>query len=170
MDFSRVLKAGAVSGAVYGVLQGIVTILAYVFYRGQIIEMIRGSIPSNVNIPMTMEQLADIGMISAIPGSVIGGVIAGIIVCVIFSLIYDELLGKDSKRKGVFLCLLILVGIVLGELASPGIIGGIFMVQIRYILLAPLSAAFFLVLGYMLGIFYDRFDSKRKSRESRAKK
>lgn len=170
MDFSRVLKAGAVSGVIYGVLQGIVTVLSYVFYRDQIIEAIRAALPSNVNIPFTVDQLADIGMTYAIPGSVIGGVIAGIIVCVIFSLIYDELLGKDSKRKGVFLCLLILAGIVLGELASPGIIGGIFMVQTRYILLAPLSAVFFLVLGYLLGIFYDRFDSKRKGRESRARK
>jgi hypothetical protein len=164
------LKAGAVSGAIYGVLQGIVSVLAYVFYREQIIEMIRASIPSNVSIPMTMDQLANIGMISAIPGSIIGGIIAGIIFCIIFSLMYDELLGRDSKRKGVFLCLLLLAGIVVGEFAYPGLIGGIFMVQTKFILLAPVSAAFFFILGYVLGIFYDRFDTKRKSKECKAKK
>lgn len=170
MDFSRVLKAGALSGIIYGILQGIVSVLSYIFYREQIIEMLRAAMPSNVNIPLTMDQLANIGMMYAIPGSIIGGIIAAIIVCFIFSLMYDELLGKNSKRKGVFLCLLVLAGIVLGELASPGVIGGIFMVQTRYLLLAPVSVAFFLVLGYLLGIFYDRFDTKRKSKECKAKK
>ncbi len=158
MDFLRIIKAGAVSGIIYGVMQGIVSILAYVFYREDIIEMIRKSIPANVNIPMTIDQLADIGMISAIPGSMIGGIIAGIIVCFIFALMHNELIGKNFKRKGLFLCILITIAIILGEAAYPsGIVGGIFMVQTRFIMLAPLNIAFFLVLGYLLGLFYDRF-------------
>jgi hypothetical protein len=170
MDFSRVLKTGVVAGAIYGVLQGIVSVLSYIFYREQIIETIRASIPSNANIPMTMDQLANIGMVFAVPGSIIGGIIAGIIICFIFSLMYVELLGKDSKRKGVFLSLLILAAVAAGELAYPGVIGGIFMVQTRFILLAPLSGAFFVVLGFMLGLFYDRFDTKRKAKECKVKK
>ena len=160
------LKAGAVSGAIYGVLQGIVSVLAYVFYREQIIDILRASIPSNVNMPMTMDQLADISMISAIPSSIIGGIITGIIMCVIFALMYDTLLGKNSKKKGLLMCLLLLTGIVLGELAYPGVVGGLFMVQTRFILLAPISAAFFIAYGYILGLFYDRFAShKHKAAE-----
>jgi hypothetical protein len=158
MDFSRILKTGAVSGVIYGVMQGIVSVLAYVFYRQEIIDMIRKSIPANVSMPMTVEQLADIGMMFAIPGAIIGGIIAGIIVCFIFVLMHAELMGKNSKMKGLFLCILIAVAIILGEAAYPGgIVGGILMVQTRYLLLVPLSIAFFLMLGYLLGLFYDRF-------------
>ncbi len=162
MDWGRIFKTGAVAGVIYGILQGIVSVLTFVFYREQIIELMRSSIPSNVEIPLSMEQLADIGMISAIPGSIIGGIIAGIIVCFIFALMYNELLGKDSKRKGIFLCFLLLIGIGLGELAYPGVIGGIFMVQTRYIMLTPLNVVFFLVFGYLLGNFYDKFGQKER--------
>ncbi|MCK4335747.1 MAG: hypothetical protein KAT94_03325 [Candidatus Aenigmarchaeota archaeon] len=162
MDWGRIFKTGAVAGVIYGILQGIVSVLTFVFYREQIIELMRSSIPSNVEIPLSMEQLADIGMISAIPGSIIGGIIAGIIVCFIFTLMYNELLGKDSKRKGLFLCILLLIGIGLGELAYPGVIGGIFMVQTRYIMLTPLNVVFFLVFGYLLGNFYNKFGQKER--------
>lgn len=162
MDWGRIFKTGAVAGVIYGILQGIVSVLTFVFYREQIIELMRSSIPSNVEIPLSMEQLADIGMISAIPGSIIGGIIAGIIVCFIFTLMYNELLGKDSKRKGLFLCILLLIGIGLGELAYPGVVGGIFMVQTRYIMLTPLNVVFFLVFGYLLGNFYNKFGQKER--------
>ncbi len=160
MEWGRFLKTGAVSGIVYGILQGIVTVMSYVFYREQIIEIIRASIPSNVNIPISMEQLADIGMIFAIPGSIVGGIIAGLVFAFIFSLIYSELIGKNSKRKGLFLSVLLLVAIALGELAYQGVIGGVFLIQTSFIMLTPLNAVFFLVLGYMIGIFYDRFEPK----------
>jgi hypothetical protein len=158
MEWGRIFKTGAVSGIIYGILQGIVTTLSYVFFREQIIEIIRASIPPNIEIPLTMEQLADIGMISAIPGSIIGGIISGIIVSFIFALMYNELMGKDSKRKGLFLCILLTVAVVLGELAYPGVIGGIFMIQTRFILLTPLNIIFFLVFGYVMGKFYDKFE------------
>ncbi|MEE9323574.1 MAG: hypothetical protein V3U72_03440 [Candidatus Aenigmarchaeota archaeon] len=160
MDFGRIFKTGAVSGSIYGILQGIVSVLSFVFYREQIIELIRSSLPSNLEIPITVEQLADIGMISAIPGSIIGGIIAGIIVSFIFALMYNELMGKDSKRKGLFLCILLAVAVVLGEFAYQGVIGGIFMIQTRFVLLTPLNIIFFLVFGYVMGKFYDKFEQK----------
>ena len=162
MDWGRFLKTGLVSGIIYGILQGIVSTLSYVFYREEIIALIRSSLPSNIEIPMSMEQLADIGMMFAIPGSIIGGIIAGLVFAFIFSVMYNELLGKDSKRKGLFLSLLLLVAIVLGELAFQGVLGGLFLFQTRFIMLTPLNAIFFLVLGYMTGIFYDRFENKHK--------
>lgn len=164
MDFSRILKTGIVSGIIYGAMQGVISLLSFVFYREQIIAMLRDSIPSNVNIGMTMDQLADISMVTAIPGSIVGGMITGILMCVIFALMYDTLLGKDSRKKGIFLCLLIMAGIIVGELAYSGVVGGIFMVQTRFIMLAPLSAAMFIAYGHVLGLFYDRFaNSKHKS-------
>jgi hypothetical protein len=164
MDFSRILKTGAVSGAIYGVLQGIVSVLSYVFYRQDIIDLIRASIPSGVDIPMTMDQLADIGMITAIPGSIIGGIIAGIIVAFIFSLMHEDLWGKNDKIKGVFLCVLLTIAILLGEALYPnGIVAGLFMVQTRFLMLTPLSVAFFIFSGYLTGMFYERFGGgKRK--------
>jgi hypothetical protein len=178
MDLSRVLKTGLFSGIIYGVMQGITSVLSYVFYREEIKAMIRASIPSSTNIPMTMDQLADIGMMAAIPGSIVGGIIAGIVMAFIFSVMYESLMGGSSKKKGVFLCLLLLAGIVLGELAYPGFIGGLFMVQTRFILLAPLSAAFFVAYGYILGLFYDRFaghkhkaaECKKEDKEKPARK
>lgn len=162
MEWGRIFKTGAVSGIIYGILQGIVSVLSFVFYREQIIEMIQVSLPTNVEIPMSVEQLADIGMAFAIPGSIIGGIIAGIIVCFIFALMYNELIGKDSKRKGLFLCVLLTIAIVLGELAYQGLLGGLFLVQTRYILLTPLNIVFFLVFGYVMGRFYDRFEEKER--------
>lgn len=158
MDWGRFLKTGVVAGIIYGILQGIVTMLSYVFYREQIIEIIRSSIPSNIEIPMTMEQLADIGMMTAIPGSIIGGIIAGLIFAFIFSLMYSELIGKNSKRKGLFLAILLLIGIIIGELALQGVVGGLFLFQTKFIMLTPLNAVFFLVFGYVIGIFYDKFE------------
>jgi hypothetical protein len=171
MDFARVLKTGAAAGAIYGVLQGIVAVLSFVFYREQIIEVMRAAIPSGVNIGMTMDQLANISMMTAIPGSVIGGIISGIIVSFIFSLMYGELMGKDSRRKGIFLCILLTIGVVLGELAYPGgFVGSILLIQTGYLMLAPLSIAFFLCLGYLTGIFYDRFeDSKHRKKAAECK-
>ena len=51
MDWGRIFKTGAVAGVIYGILQGIVSVLTFVFYREQIIELMRSSIPSNVEIP-----------------------------------------------------------------------------------------------------------------------
>lgn len=178
MDLSRMLKTGLVSGIIYGIMQGVVSALSYVFYREEIKAIIRASIPSSTNIPMTMDQLADIGMIAAIPSSIVGGIIAGIIMTFIFALMYESLMGNSSKKKGIFLCMLLLVGIILGEIAYPGFIGGLFMVQTRFILLAPISAAFFVAYGYILGLFYDRFaghkhktaECKKEDKEKPSKK
>jgi hypothetical protein len=164
MDWGRLFKTGAVAGVIYGILQGIVATFSYVFYREQIIEIIRSAIPSNAQIPMTMEQLADMGMMFAIPGSIFGGIIAGIIVAFIFSVLYEELMGRDSKKKGIFLAFLLLICIGLGELAYAGVLSAMFMVQTKFIMLAPLSAIFFLALGYLTGMFYDKFEDKHKHR------
>ena len=164
MDWGRIFKTGAVAGVIYRVLNIAVVVLSFVFFREQIKELIQSAIPPDLqsSIPMTIDQLVDISMFSSVPSSIVGGIIPGIIVCFIFVLMYNELLGKDSKRKGIFLCVLLLIGIGLGELAYPGVIGGIFMVQTRYILLTPLSVVFFLVFGYLLGNFYDKFEQKER--------
>lgn len=162
MEWGRLFKTGLVSGIIYGVLQGIVSMLSYVFYREQIIETIRAALPSNVEIPMTMEQLADIGMMFAIPGSIVGGIIAGLVFAFIFSVLYGELVGKDSKRKGLFLSILLLIAIVLGELAYRGVLGGLFLFQTSFVMITPLNAVFFIVLGYLTGMFYDKFETEAR--------
>lgn len=162
MEWGRIFKTGAVAGAIYGVLNIAVVVLSFVFFREQIKELIQSAIPPSLqaNLPMGIDQLVDISMFTSAPGSVVGGIITGVITCFIFALIYNELIGKDSKRKGVFLCVLLLVAVALGELAYPGVVGGIFMIQTRFILLAPLSAVLFLVFGYLLGNFYDKFEQR----------
>ena len=162
MEWGHILKTGAVSGAIYGVLQGIASILSYVFYRGEIIKLIQSSLPKNVEIPMTTEQLADMGMMFAIPGAIIGGLIAGIIFTFIFAIMFNELIGKTSAKKGLLLSVLLTVAIALGEITYQGVLGGIFLVTTRFIMIAPLSFAFFIALGYITGMFYDKFDEKHK--------
>ncbi|MCK5023441.1 MAG: hypothetical protein KAS04_04680 [Candidatus Aenigmarchaeota archaeon] len=164
MEWSRILKTGAVSGAIYGVLQGIVSILSYVFYRAEIMKLIQGSLPKNVEIPMTIEQLVDMGMMFALPGSIIGGIIAGIVFAFIFAIMYNELVGKTSAKKGLLLSVLLAVAIALGELTYQGVLGGIFLVTTRFLMLAPLSFVFFIALGYLEGIFYDKFEEKHPKR------
>lgn len=172
MNWGRILKTGVVAGLVYGFLQGTVALLSYVFYREEIVKIITSSIPRNVNIPMTAEELADIGMISAIPDSLIGGIISGIIFAFIFALMYGELMGNRPETKGLFLSVLLAVAVGLGELAYPGVLGGIFLVTTRFLMLAPLSFVFFIVLGYLSGMFYRRFgeEEPRKHEPRKGKK
>jgi hypothetical protein len=77
-------------------------------------------------------------------------------------MMYSELIGKNSKRKGLFLAILLLMGIILGELALQGVVGGLFLFQTRFIMLTPLNAVFFLVFGYVIGMFYDKFEPEGK--------
>ncbi len=155
MNLGHVIKTGAVSGLIYGILQGGVSLLSYIFYREQIIEMIQKSIPSN--IPISIEQIVNIGMVMSMPSSAIAGIFVGILTSVIFSLIHRELMGKNSKVKGVFLCVLISVAVIIGEFIQPNVTSGLFMIHTRFPVLAPLSFACFLIFGYLLGMFYDRF-------------
>ena len=162
MEWGRIFKTGAVAGAIYGAMNIIVVMLSFAFYRDDIKKLIESSIPSayKSQIPMTMDQLVDISMYTSVPGSIVGGIIAGIIVCFIFALMYGELMGKDSKRKGLFLTILLTIAIVLGELAYPGILGGIFAVNTRFLMIAPISIALFIIFGYILGNFWERFGEK----------
>ena len=172
MDWGRILKTGAVAGIIYGFLQGIVSLLSYVFYREEIIKMITSSIPKNVNIPMSVEELADIGMISTIPGSLVGGIVTGIIFAFIFRLMYKELIGSKDETKGLFLSVLLAAGVGLGELAYPGVLGGIFLINTHFVMLLPLNFAFMLVLGYSSGMFYKKFgdEDERTHKTHKGKK
>ncbi|NIO23304.1 MAG: hypothetical protein GTN38_04745 [Candidatus Aenigmarchaeota archaeon] len=158
MKWGLGIKTGIVAGAVYGFLAGIVATVVTILMREEIIKQIQAQfarIPQD--IPITAEQVYPITVAMSIPGSIIGGLIVGAVLGIVFLVLYGELLGKDSKRKGIFFAVLLIVGTGLAELAFPGSGLSLIMIQTRYILLTPVNILFFLVFGYLLGKFYDRF-------------
>jgi len=158
MKWGLGLKTGVVAGAIYGLLSGIVTLAITIVMREDIINQIQAQfarLPQD--IPITAEQIYPITVVMSIPGSVIGGVIVGAILGIVFLVLYGELLGKNSKRKGLCFAILLIIGTGLAELAFPKSGLPLIMIQTTYIMFTPVNILFFLVFGYLLGKFYDRF-------------
>jgi hypothetical protein len=163
MKWVHALKSGAVAGAIYGVFAGIIGMVYLIVMKEQAIQKIQAAIPREANIPMSIDQIYSITMISSLPSAVIFGLIVGAVFGVMFGLMREELLGKNEKFKGLFLALLLLICLVVVEVFSPeNMIGGFFMLRFSYLPLAPFSAAAFLVFGYLTGMFWERFEKKKK--------
>ncbi len=152
------LKSGITAGAIYGLLTGFISLAISVVMKDEIIKQIQAQfarLPQD--IPITAEQVYPITLVMSIPGAVIGGLVVGAILGIVFLSLYNELLGKDSKRKGLFFVILLIIGFGLAELAFPGSGLPLIMIQTTFLMFTPLNILFFLVFGYLLGKFYDRF-------------
>jgi len=162
MEWKLGIKTGLVAGAIYGFLAGIVALAISIVMREEIIKQIQAQFARvPYDIPITAEQVYPITVAMSVPGAVISGLIVGAILGIVFLVLYGELLGKDSKRKGLFFVILLIIGLGLAELAFPGSGLPLVMVQTSYLVFTPLNILFFLVFGYLLGRFYDRFSKKK---------
>jgi hypothetical protein len=157
------LKSGAVAGAVYGAIAAIIGIIYMVVMREEVIQRIQAAIPSGTNIPISTEQLYTISLVFSLPSGIIMGVITGMVFGLVFLLMREELLGKNDRKKGFFLALLLLVCLALAEVFVPeNAVGAFFMLRFSYLPLAPISAGAFLFLGYLTGMFFERFEKRKK--------
>ncbi len=163
MEWKLGLKSGAVAGAIYGVLAGIIGLVYLIVMKEEVIQRIQAAIPSDVNIPISMEQLYTITLISSFPSGIVMGVIVGMVFGIIFLLLHDEWPGKTPRRQGLFLALFLFLFFGIAEMFSPeNAAGGFFMLRFSYLPLIPFSFAAFLFFGYCLGMFWERFEKKPK--------
>ncbi len=163
MEWKQGIKSGAVAGVFYGILAGIVTVLYMIIDKENIIQSIQAVISANANIPISTEQLYNISLIASFPSSIIGGVLVGMVFGVIYVLTKSELIGKNAKIQGVSLAILLFIALGVAELMGPGnAIGGFFMIRFSSLLLVPPSFGAFMVLGYLMGVFWDRFEKNAK--------
>lgn len=161
MEWKKGLKTGAVAGVFYGIFAGIVNVVYMILMKDEVIAMIQAAIPQGISIPISMEDLYTISLISSLPSSILVGMFAGMAFGAIFLLLKGELIGKSSKFKGVFLALLLFIALGLSEMVEPGnAVGAFFQLRLSYLPLVPLSFAAFLSLGYFYGLFWDRFKKK----------
>ncbi|NIO20663.1 MAG: hypothetical protein GTN76_07970 [Candidatus Aenigmarchaeota archaeon] len=159
MKWKPGLKTGVVAGAVYGFLTGIVALAITIVMKDDIIKQIQAQFASvPYDIPITAEQVYPITVAMSIPGAIMSGLIVGAILGIIFMILHGELLGKNSKRKGLCFVILLIIGTGIAELAFPGSGLPLVMVQTTFIMFTPLNILFFLAFGYLLGRFYDRFN------------
>ena len=161
MKWNLALKSGAVAGAIYGLLSGFVALAVAILNKDQIIEQIQAQFANIPNVPVTAEDVYPLTLAAAVPGAIFSGLIIGIVLGVVFMLLREDLLGKNSAMKGVCLSGLLLIGLGIGEAISPGTSLAFVMVQTSFILLTPVNVVLFLLFGFMLGKFHDRFESKK---------
>lgn len=158
MKWGLGLKTGVVAGAIYGLLNGFVALAITIVMREELIKQIQAQFARlPYDIPITAEQIYPITVAMSIPGSIMGGLIVGAILGIVFLILYGELMGKDSKRKGLCFSILLIIGTGLAEIAFPGSGLPLIMIQTSYLVFTPVNILFFLVFGYLLGKFYDRF-------------
>ena len=163
MEWKHGLKSGAVAGVFYGILAGIVTVLFMMLTRETVMQRLQAVLSQNAQIPMSAEQLYDITLIASFPSSVIGGVLVGAIFGVIFVLMKNELIGKNAKIQGISLAILLFIALGVAELLGPeNAIGAFFMIRFSSLPLVPLSFGALIGLGYFMGVFWERFEEKRK--------
>jgi vacuolar-type H+-ATPase subunit I/STV1 len=162
MKWGLALKSGAVAGAVYGVLAGIVGLAYMVAMKEEVIARMQAAIPQGVSIPMSMEDLYNISLAASVPSSMIMGVIVGMVFGIVFMLMKDELLGKNLRFRGMFLSVFLFAALGIWEIFYPeNLIGGLLMLRFSPWPLIPCSFAAFLVLGYLQGMFWERFEKKK---------
>lgn len=161
MDWKLGFKSGAVAGAIYGVFVGIINVIYMVVAKEEVIQTMQAAL-SGVEIPISMDQLYTISMISTVPSSAVMGVISGLVFGTVFLLLKDEMIGKGLKKKGLFFAVLLFICLGVAELYKAGnLAGAIFMLRFSYLPLVPLSFAAFLAFGYFLGMFWERFEKRK---------
>jgi thiamine transporter ThiT len=161
MEWKHGLKSGAVAGVIYGVFAGIINVVYMTAMREEIIERIQAAMPQGMSIPISIDQLYTITLISAFPSGIVMAVIVGMVFGVIFMLLREELLGNTPKKRGIFLSIILFAFFGLAEMFSAeNAVGAFFMLRFSPWYLIPASFGAFLLLGYLTGMFWERFGKK----------
>jgi hypothetical protein len=163
MEWGLALKSGAVAGAIYGFFAGIIGSVYMLAMREESIAKIQAAIPSGYDIPISMEDLYNISLMASIPSGIIMGAIIGLVFGVVFMVMKEDLIGKNLRIRGVCLSVLLFVALGVWELLQPeNIIGALLLLRFSPLPLVPFSFAAFLALGYLQGMFWERFEKKGK--------
>ena len=165
MEWKHGLKSGAVAGIIYGVFAGIINVVFMTAMRDEIIGRIQAAIPQGTSIPISMDQLYTITLIAAFPSALVMAVIVGMVYGVIFMVLREELMGKTARMKGIFLSIILFAFFGLAEMFSAeNAVGAFFMLRFTPWYLIPASFVAFLILGYLTGMFWERFGKNGKKK------
>ena len=152
-EFKRGLKAGIVSGIIWGVIACTIGVLqAKIFLE----EKMSGF---GYEMPLMAEQMFWQFVVMAYPLFIIGGIILGIIVGLIYAAVYNSLPSSKSIIKGIVLLLifwLIFVGIGF-FLTMIGSGKGIEGIESSYIESMAINLIVLVIFGILLGLFWDKF-------------
>jgi L-cystine uptake protein TcyP (sodium:dicarboxylate symporter family) len=144
-DWGRGAKAGLLSGAVYGVLNGLIALDVITVRSAEITAQLRSTLPSGFQIDPA--RLVEFMKTMAVSGSIISGIIFGTILGLVFSAVYGKIPSKSPEVKGVIAALAFwIIMTVIG--------GG----EVSFL---PFGVMVAIVFGVLLGDLYERFGRRK---------
>ncbi|MGQ9718369.1 MAG: DUF6789 family protein [Nitrososphaerales archaeon] len=147
------VKAGVVSGAIYGVIIAPITYITLIFLKEEIMPSIIASLLPDS--PITAEQAYNIMLLIGPIFAFITGIILGLIFGIIYGWAYDKIPGRTSIIKGI------VFGIILWLIFSVLLGLGNLQYSVTYYLYGLGEGLITsLIFGLLLGFFYNRFIPK----------
>lgn len=151
------IKAGTLSGFVYGIISAIFTSVSLILFKTQVISALTefmSNRPIYASHGITAQGLYNIERISGPVVGIILGVIIGLIIGIIYAHYKDRLPGSGSVLSGIILGLVfwIILGVLLGLSYLREYGTSFYELYVLGSLVAALSY------GYVLAISYKRFE------------
>ncbi|MCP8316593.1 MAG: hypothetical protein H3Z52_02925 [archaeon] len=145
------IKAGVVSGAIYGIILAPFVYLELILFKEEFMSMIIASLPPG----MTAEQVFNFALIFGIFFAFIVGIILGLIFGIIYGWAYEKIPGRKSIIKGIVfgLILWLILSVLLG-------LGNLQYGVTYYLYGLGVGLIEYLIFGVFLGFFYNRFTPK----------
>ena len=145
-DWGRGAKAGLLSGAVYGALNGMIALDVMTVRSAEILAQISGALPSG--FPIQPARIMEYMRMMAVPSSIISGIIFGTVLGLVFSAVYRKIPSKSPEVKGV-------IAAVTFWLIMTAIGGG---GEVSFL---PFGAMAAVIFGVLLGDLYERFGRRK---------
>lgn len=145
------IKAGVVSGAIYGIILAPFTYLELILFKEEFMSMI--ILPPGSSI--TAEQAFNFALLIGPIIVFIVGIILGLIFGIIYGWAYDKIPGKTSIIKGIIFGLILwfILSVLLG-------LGNLWYSITYYLYGLGVGLIEYLIFGVLLGFFYNRFIPK----------
>ena len=150
-EYVRGLKAGIVSGLIFGITNAIIGALTYWF----MLE----SIPGEMS-----EGLIKVGthtLTLLIPGKIIFGIIGGVIFGLIFAVFYSKLPGSKPIVNGIATAIIywVIFSVVIGYFFKEYYLS---LYGISYVVDVMIGLIMYLFWGFLLIKFWMKFEEKQK--------
>ena len=170
-DLGRGVKAGVVAGIIMGLIGGIIAAaLMMTVFHDEYVIMYQAAIEQSIaesggEMPMSADEMVNMAMTVGAVGILIAapimGGIFGLIFGLIYAVLYDKIPGKTPIAKGLvvgvsYFILGILIGLVSSALFAQGVEISSAVQGANYVTSLLTS----LIFGYLLGMFWIKFEPK----------
>jgi len=152
VEYSRGLKAGIISGLIFGIVNAIAAAFIYWF----MLESIPGEM---------WEGLTNAGIYTLtllIPGKIIFGIIGGAIFGLIFAAFYNRLPGSKPIVNGIVIAIIywLIFSVLIGHFSKEYYLASY---GITYIADVVIGFIIYLFWGFLLVSFWNKFSEKQKA-------